>query len=89
MLINERAKKQRAIWEILKTSSLVEAVHKARDLGWAENKVQVKQFQLGINTDGPIMEYIIEPYEKDCGCASLMKYADFFLPPIEDDLTLI
>lgn len=61
-------------WEYLRTSNLVEAVHKAKDLGWAENKVQVKEMQVGIDE----FIYFVEPYE-NCGCPSLMKYEDYFI----------
>lgn len=77
MLIEERAKKQKTKWELYKTESLVDVVKRATNLGWAENKVQVKGYQKGISVEGPIMEYVIEPYEKDCGCSSLLKYSDY------------
>ena len=77
MLLEERAKKQRIKWELYKTDSLVDVIKKATSMGWADNLVQVKGHQLGISKEGPIMEFVIEPYEKDCGCSSLLKYEDY------------
>ena len=77
MLMRERNKKQKVKWEIFKTTSLVEVVRKATELGWAQNKVQVREHQIGIDLDGcSISEYSIEPYE-DCGCANILKYSDY------------
>lgn len=61
-------------WEHFRTLSIVEAVHKARDMGWAEKKVQVRIEQ--IKSDQ--FEFIIEPYEEGCGCHGLLKYSNFF-----------
>lgn len=89
MLLSERRKIQKAHWELFKTRNLVEAVHKAKDLGWAEKKVQVKGIQVGVDNEGDeIIEYTIEPFERDCSCPNILKYVDYFLPPIEEDLTL-
>lgn len=63
----------KAKWEFIRTPSMVEAVHFARDHGWKEQKVQVRYFQR-TETD---FEYSVEPYE-DCGCQNLLKYSDFF-----------
>ena len=84
MLLRDRNKAQKAKWELFSSTSLVEAVHKARDLGWADKKVQVRadEDNYGNRT------YIVEPFEKDCGCPSMLKYADYFIPedaPIEPD----
>lgn len=61
-------------WEHFRTLSIVEAVHKARDMGWAEKAVQVRTEQ--IKSDQ--FEFIIEPYEEGCGCRGLLKYSNFF-----------
>jgi hypothetical protein len=66
--------KQPSPWEHLKTESLVEAVHKARDMGWRERKVQVRAEQTGPEA----FNYYVEPYEKGCGCRGLLKYNDYF-----------
>jgi hypothetical protein len=76
----EEAKKSREsknTWEYIKTSSIVEAVRKARDMGWAENKVQVKEYKVADDQ----VEFHVEPFERDCGCKGLLKYSDFFGTP--------
>lgn len=60
-------------WELLKTHSLVKAVHTARDEGWKEKKVQVRYEDTAEGTF-----YYVEPYEKGCGCRGILKYRDFF-----------
>lgn len=82
MLLQDR-NKAKGKWEYFKSVNEVETVRKARDMGWAENKVQVRVHQTGIND----FLYAIEPYE-DCGCSNLLKYDDYFTPPMEDELTL-
>jgi len=72
--IQEQTKTRKAPWEIYKTSSLVDAVHRARDAGWKEKKIQVRAEQAGED----IFEYYIEPFEKDCGCRGILMYGDFF-----------
>lgn len=60
-------------WEILRTTSLVEAVRKAKDLGWKEKKVQVRYENIrGVET------YFVEPYEPGCGCKGMLKYKNYF-----------
>ena len=61
-------------WEYFKTTSLVKAARAAREMGWKENEVQVKGTQIAED----VVEYSVEPYEKDCGCPGLLKYSDFF-----------
>lgn len=73
MLLQNRDVK-RGHWEYLRTPNLVEAVHKAKELGWAENKVQVKQYSISIDE----VEYAIEPFD-GCHCSNLMEYEDYFL----------
>jgi len=73
MLASERREKQRKSWEIFKSVSMVETVRKARDLGWKDKQVQVRIFQ---RPEGD--EYLIEPYEGECGCHNILKYDDFF-----------
>ena len=68
-------KQDKPRWEIFRSGSLVEAVHKARDLGWADKKVQVKKEVIAENT----LDYVIEPYEEGCRCRGLLDYDDFFL----------
>jgi hypothetical protein len=72
----KKARETRDTWEYLKTFSIVEAVRTARDMGWAENKVQVKQYKVADDQ----VEYHVEPFE-NCGCSGLLKYKDFFGTP--------
>lgn len=60
-------------WEFLETTNLVQALHKARDMGWKENKVQVRYVKAG-----DITTYFVEPYEKGCGCRGILKYKEYF-----------
>jgi len=76
MLLSDRNKAQRTKWELFGSESLVETVHKARDMGWADKKVQVR----GVQTGPTRFQYSIEPFEKDCGCANILKYEDYFVP---------
>lgn len=73
MLASERRTKQRQAWELFRSPSMVEAVRKARDMGWKDKKVQVRIFQ---RAEGD--EYLIEPYEGECSCPDILKYADYF-----------
>lgn len=61
-------------WEYLRTTSLVEAVHFARDNGWKNKKVQVKAYPI----NDMEIEFFVEPYEKNCHCPNLLKYSDYF-----------
>jgi hypothetical protein len=61
-------------WELLKTFSLVEATHFARDHGWGDKKVQVKAYR--INDEE--FEYAVEPFEQGCRCPNLLKYEEYF-----------
>lgn len=74
----ERAKRnqeaRKSTWEILKTTSMVEALHKARELGWKENKVQVRAVRIDESSE----EYYVEPYEEGCGCRGILKYRNYF-----------
>lgn len=67
--INSRAK---PTWELFQSFSLAEIVHKAIELGWADKKVQVRAGSLN---GEPF--YSIEPFEKDCGCSSILRYIDY------------
>jgi len=85
MLIQDRNKAQSRKWAIFTSYSIVETVHKARDMGWAEKKVQVRaeeDYATGIRT------YSIEPFEKECKCPSILIYDDYFTPPNDEDLTV-
>lgn len=68
------ANRSKPTWGLYSDISLVRVLHEAKKLGWKENKVQVR-FE-NIATD--VVEYTIEPYEQGCGCAGLLKYADYF-----------
>jgi len=60
-------------WELHNGTNIVEALHKAKELGWKEDKVQVRYENIDNN-----ITYYVEPYEKGCGCRGLLKYKDFF-----------
>lgn len=68
------AQRSKPKWGLYSGNSLVNVLHKAREMGWGEKKVQVRFEKLG--TD--IVEYVVEPYEQGCGCAGLLKYEDYF-----------
>lgn len=68
-------------WEIFRTNSLVEVSRKAKVLGWAEKKVQVRVERLG-----DYIEYVIEPYEEGCGCSGILKYQDIYGMEEENDI---
>lgn len=61
-------------WEYLETSNIVEAVHHAKDMGWKEDKVQVRY----VTRDGETT-YFVEPFEKNCGCRGILKYKEYFI----------
>lgn len=67
--INARVKPS---WGLFQSFSLAETVHKAVELGWAEKKVQVRA-----ECNKGEFIYTIEPFERDCNCPSLLKYADY------------
>ena len=74
----ERVEKQKethynSTWEYYSGTSLVEALHKARDMGWKDKKVQVRHIK---SEEG--ITYFVEPYEQGCGCHGILKYGDFF-----------
>lgn len=71
MLLEER-KRQQGKWEYFQTKSLAEVIKVAKTMGWALNKVQVREYQTGINE----FWYAIEPFE-NCGCSNLLKYDDY------------
>lgn len=78
MLAREREQKRRAKWELFSSERLVETVHKARELGWADKKVQVRVSTVGLKSDGTErVVYSIEPFEHDCGCSNILKYDDY------------
>jgi len=72
--IQEQRAKKAPTWELLKTSSLVEALQFARKHGWEHQEVQVKAYR--ITTEE--FEYHVEPWEKDCSCPNLLYYEDYF-----------
>lgn len=61
-------------WSMHETTSLVDALHTAKKLGWKEKKVQVREEEI---SDGEFV-YYVEPWEKGCGCRGLLRYKDFF-----------
>ena len=73
---NEQQLRQNSKWEIERSTSMVPILRKAKDLGWYENKVQVR-----VETSDQGNEYVIEPFEEGCGCRGLLKYSHFFDAP--------
>lgn len=67
-------------WELLRTPSLVAAVRRAKEEGWADKRVQVREEKTETGH-----EYVVEPFEKDCGCPGMLKYEDYFLRPDEPE----
>ena len=67
--------KPKPSWELLRTKSIALALHKARELDWANKKVQVRVEQVAED----MVEYIIEPFEHDCTCPSILRYEDYFM----------
>lgn len=72
---NNNENRHNSKWELSRGTSVVEITRKARDLGWAQDKVQVRWEK---TIEG--IEYVIEPYEQGCGCRGLLKYDHFFAP---------
>ena len=58
-------------WELYSSSSIVDALHTAKGMGWKEQRVQVRY-----DKDNEL--YYVEPFEKNCGCKGMLKYKDFF-----------
>lgn len=58
----------RTKWEIAYGYDMNRILNKAIDLGWLENKVQVKKY-----TEHDRFRYVIEPYEENCGCPGLIS----------------
>lgn len=82
----EEAKQdKRSPWELYRTSSIVEVVHKARDMEWGQSKVQVRAEHVASDA----IEYVIEPYEHGCSCRGLLKYSDYFEPSQHADSTSV
>ena len=67
------SKTEKSKWEFLETTNMVNALRTARDMGWKDNKVQVRYVTIGEETT-----YFVEPYEKNCGCRGILKYKEFF-----------
>lgn len=73
-LLQEGRARKSTRYELLITTNIVQALHYARDHGWGENKVQVKAYRRESDT----FEYAVEPYEDDCRCPNLLRFADYF-----------
>jgi hypothetical protein len=58
-------------WEYLMTTNYREAIDKAVELGWREKQVQVR-----VEFRDTVAHYFIEPWEKDCACPHILRYAD-------------
>lgn len=60
-------------WEYMNSDSWETITKRALELGWAENKVQIKKYYL----TPEVTHYYIEPYEQDCDCPNLVRYEDY------------
>lgn len=69
----QRVEDRKKSWELLKTTSIVQALHTARDMGWKDKKVQVR-----VENENGVETYYVEPYEKGCGCRGILKYRNYF-----------
>lgn len=70
-------KREKPRWGLYSGTSLADVLHRAKDMGWFEGKVQVRTE----GTASDVTTFIIEPHETDCNCPSILKYADYFDPP--------
>lgn len=57
-------------WTLFSSPDIIETLKRAKDMGWEDNKVQVRAYQ---TTEG-FWEFHIEPYEEDCNCSHLIRY---------------
>lgn len=71
------AQKSVPTWGLYSGTSLPDVLHRARDMGWFEAKVQVR----AEGTASDVTTFIIEPYEEGCGCSGILRYSDYFDPP--------
>lgn len=71
------ASRVKPMWGLYSGTSLADVLHRAKDMGWFEGKVQVR----AEGTASDVTTFIIEPFEKECGCPSILRYADYFDPP--------
>ena len=58
-------------WQIASSIDRDYIIELAKLKGWAEHKVQVKHIK------GMEDWYVIEPYEENCNCPSLIRYEDY------------
>lgn len=70
---NERLANRNLTWEYFSSDNYEETIHKAKDMGWKERRVQVK-----VLTNGEKVTYMIEPFERDCECPNLLNYDKAF-----------
>ena len=68
--IQKKRELTKPTWEHYTTYDYTEAIDIAKEMGWKDKKVQVKRY-----AEGGRWRYVIEPYEENCGCPSLI------LPP--------
>jgi len=60
-------------WGLMSSTSLVQALHFARNNGWKDKTVQVRTETIGVD-----LTYFVEPFERDCSCPNILKYSDYF-----------
>jgi hypothetical protein len=62
-------------WELASSPDKNYIFEVALTMGWAENKVQVRQYKLFSKE----YTYAIEPFEGECNCPNILKYDDYFI----------
>lgn len=65
---------QKGMWSLYESPNLFDVIRKAKEMGWEQNKVQVR----GEWINGNESMFFIEPYEDGCGCKGLLRYKDFW-----------
>lgn len=68
---------EKPTWSLFESTSLVEALHFAKEHGWFKSEVQVRQENRGKD----YAWFIVEPYEEGCSCRGILRYSDYFDPP--------
>ena len=71
--IRRLSSRPKKTWALFSSTSLVQTLHKAKDMGWKDKKVQVR-----LERSKDSYEYFIEPFEKDCSCPNMLRYSDYF-----------
>lgn len=60
-------------WEYYTSYNYADVIQKAKEMGWKEKAVQVR-----LEVDGEKVLYLIEPWERDCTCPTMLNYKKVF-----------